>query len=68
MTPARAHEAIPRRPLGRRTEVEVCAMGLCGYHLGTMASHREAVRIVQAAVDEGIAFMDNAWEYHDGES
>src|SRR5207245_4886365 len=29
---------------------------------------RKAVRVVQAAVDEGIAFMDNAWEYHDGES
>jgi len=68
MTPARAHEAIPRRPLGRRTEVEVCAMGLGGYHLGTIGSRREAVRIVQAAVDEGIAFMDNAWEYHDGKS
>jgi uncharacterized protein len=43
-------------------------MGLGGYHLGTMKSRREAVRIVQAAVDGGITFMDNAWEYHDGES
>ena len=43
-------------------------MGLGGYHLGTIKSAREAVRIVQAAVDGGITFMDNAWEYHDGES
>ena len=68
MAGARAHEPIPRRPLGRHRDVEVCIMGLGGYHLGTIGSRREAVRIVQAAVDEGIAFMDNAWEYHDGES
>jgi aryl-alcohol dehydrogenase-like predicted oxidoreductase len=43
-------------------------MGLGGYHLGAMKSRREAIRIVQAAVDAGITFMDNAWEYHDGES
>jgi aryl-alcohol dehydrogenase-like predicted oxidoreductase len=59
-------DAIPHRPLGR-TGVEVSILGLGGYHLGTIGS-REAVRIVQAAVDEGITFMDNAWEYHDGES
>jgi predicted aldo/keto reductase-like oxidoreductase len=33
-----------------------------------MRSQREAVRVVQAAVDEGIVFLDNAWEYHDGKS
>ena len=58
---------IPRRPLGR-TGDEVSIMGLGGYHLGTIRSAREAVRIVQAAVDGGITFLDNAWEYHDGES
>jgi len=68
MSPARAHDPIPRRPLGRHRDVEVTVIGLGGYHLGTMKSRREAVRVVQAAVDEGIAFMDNAWEYHDGES
>src|SRR5204863_4985796 len=67
MPSARTHPPIPRRPLGR-TGVEVCAIGLGGYHLGTVGSRREAVRIAQAAVDEGIAFMDNAWEYHEGES
>jgi predicted aldo/keto reductase-like oxidoreductase len=64
--PAAAAE-IPRRPLGG-TGVDVCAIGLGGYHLGTMRSQREAVRVVQAAVDEGIVFLDNAWEYHDGKS
>jgi aryl-alcohol dehydrogenase-like predicted oxidoreductase len=58
---------IPHRPLGR-TGAEVSILGLGGYHLGTIKSAREAVRIVQGAVDGGITFMDNAWEYHDGES
>ena len=67
MPNAKNIDPIPRRILGS-TNVEVSAMGLGGYHLGAMKSKREAVRIVQAAVDEGITFMDNAWEYHDGES
>jgi aryl-alcohol dehydrogenase-like predicted oxidoreductase len=46
----------------------VSALGLGGYHLGTVKSEREAVRIVHAAIDAGITFMDNAWEYHDGRS
>ena len=58
---------IPHRILGS-TETEVSIIGLGGYHLGTIGSKREAVRIVQAAVEEGITFLDNAWEYHDGES
>ncbi len=56
---------IPRRLLGR-TGVEVSAIALGGYHLGLAKTKREGVRIVQEAFDEGITFMDNAWEYHDG--
>ncbi len=56
---------IPRRPLGR-TGVEVSAIALGGYHLGLVKTKREAIRIVQEAFDQGITFMDNAWEYHDG--
>ena len=58
---------VPHRILGS-TDAEVSIMGLGGYHLGTIGSKREAVRIVQAAVEAGITFLDNAWEYHDGES
>jgi aryl-alcohol dehydrogenase-like predicted oxidoreductase len=58
---------IPRRPLGR-TGATVSALGLGGYHLGLVKSDRTAVRIVHEAVDGGITFMDNAWEYHDGRS
>jgi len=70
MTAGRTHRRagdIPRRALGR-TGVEVTAMGLGGYHLGLVKGARQAERIVQEAVDEGITFLDNAWEYHDGRS
>jgi aryl-alcohol dehydrogenase-like predicted oxidoreductase len=59
--------SIPRRPFGRTGE-EVSAIALGGYHIGKVSSEREAVRIVRAAIDAGITFMDNAWEYHDGRS
>lgn len=58
---------IPLRPLGS-TGTHVSALGLGGYHLGMVKSEREAIRIVHAAIDAGITFMDNAWEYHDGRS
>lgn len=58
---------IPRRPLGR-TGVQVSAIGLGGSHLGETKTEAEAIRIVQEAIDAGITFMDNAWEYHDGVS
>ncbi|HJZ12884.1 MAG TPA: aldo/keto reductase, partial [Acidobacteriota bacterium] len=56
---------IPERMLGK-TGVMVSCLGLGGYHLGDVKTKREAIRIVQEAVDHGITFMDNAWEYHDG--
>jgi uncharacterized protein len=58
---------IPRRALGR-TGVEVSALALGGYHLGLVKTEREATRIVHEAIDAGVNFMDNAWEYHDGKS
>ncbi|HMB26572.1 MAG TPA: aldo/keto reductase, partial [Blastocatellia bacterium] len=58
---------IPLRPLGR-TGVDVTAIGVGGYHLGLMKDDNEAVRLVHEAIDAGITFLDNAWEYHDGRS
>jgi len=58
---------IPLRPLGA-TGVMVSALGLGGYHLCKVHSEREAIRITHAAIDAGITFMDNAWEYHEGRS
>ncbi len=61
------HELIPRRRFGRYAD-EVSIIGLGGYHLGKVKTQTEAVRIIHQAIDAGINFLDNAWEYHDGES
>ena len=58
---------IPTRPFGRSGEV-VSILGLGGYHIGKIRTVTEAVRVIHEAIDAGVTFMDNAWEYHDGES
>jgi len=58
---------IPQRPLGT-TGAQVSALGLGGYHIAMASSEREGIRIAHAAIDAGVTFMDNAWEYHDGRS
>jgi uncharacterized protein len=60
-------DQIPRKPLGRTGE-QISIIGLGGYHLGTLRSLDDAVRIVQEAVDAGVTFFDNAWEYNDHRS
>jgi len=60
-------DPIPRRPFGRHADL-VSIIGVGGYHLGKTKSVAEAVRIVHEAIDAGINFLDNAWEYHEGES
>ncbi len=60
-------DQIPRRPLGKTGE-QVSIIGLGGYHLGTVQSSDLAVRLVHEAVDAGITFFDNAWEYNDHRS
>ena len=59
---------IPQRPFGHHADVSVSALGLGGYHLGQIKSVRESLRIVHAAIDAGVTFMDNAWEYNEHES
>jgi uncharacterized protein len=56
---------IPQRPLGR-TGVKVSALGLGGHHLGDCKTVEEAIRLVHEAVDAGITFCDNCWEYWNG--
>lgn len=58
---------IARRSFGRYLDT-VSILGLGGYHLGLTSTVKEAVRIVHEAIDAGVNFLDNAWEYHDGES
>ena len=58
---------IPYRTLGRTGE-KVSLVGIGGAHLGKPRSDQEAVRIVRTAIDSGINFMDNSWDYNDGVS
>lgn len=58
---------IPRRKLGK-TGVEVSALGFGGAHWGRMESDAEAIRLLQEAIDAGVTFLDNAWEYNGGRS
>ncbi len=53
------------RELGRTGE-KVSAIGMGGYHVGKQADPSESVRLVRAAIDRGITFMDNCWDYNDG--
>jgi len=55
------------RKLGRTGE-RVSAIGLGGFHLGFARDSAEASRIVRSAVDRGINFLDNCWDYNAGES
>jgi predicted aldo/keto reductase-like oxidoreductase len=64
---ASRHQPIDRRPFGRYADL-VSIIGIGGYHLGQAKTIAEAVRIVHEAIDAGVNFLDNAWEYHEGES
>ncbi len=50
------------------TGVQVSIIGVGGFHLGSAKDLNEARRIVDTAIDAGINFFDNAWDYHDGRS
>ncbi len=56
---------IPLRPLGRTGEM-VTMICLGGYHSTRHDQESESLKLIQRAVDEGIRFLDNAWDYHDG--
>src|SRR4051812_39942094 len=60
-------DRIPRKPFGRTKEA-LSVIGIGGYSLGDAPSLDEAIAIVHEAVEAGVNFFDNAWEYHDGKS
>ena len=67
ITAAKTTNRIAKRPLGR-TGTSVSMLALGGYHLGDAQDEATAIRIVHEAIDHGVTFMDNAWEYHEGRS
>jgi aryl-alcohol dehydrogenase-like predicted oxidoreductase len=64
---AAATGEMPYRRLGRSGE-KVSLLGLGGYHIGTQHDEQLSVRIVRTAIDNGINFLDNCWDYNDGAS
>src|SRR5665811_1099263 len=72
------NEVVPRRsrPAGRdyplvslrRNTQKVSLIGLGGYHIGMQEDEKESIGIIRTAIDNGINFMDNCWDYNDGVS
>ena len=67
MQTGNGHHDIPYRALGRTGE-KVSAIGVGGFHLGLISEEKESIRIVRAAIDRGINFLDNCWDYNEGKS
>jgi aryl-alcohol dehydrogenase-like predicted oxidoreductase len=58
---------VPKRPMGK-TGLQVSILGMGGYHIGTVSGQEEVNNMIAKALDHGINFFDNAWEYHKGMS
>jgi predicted aldo/keto reductase-like oxidoreductase len=62
-----SNTGMPYRKLGRTRE-KVSMMGLGGYHIGNQKDEQESIRIIRTAIDNGVNFLDNCWDYNGGES
>ncbi len=58
---------VPKRPMGN-TGLQVSIIGLGGYRIGAVSGQQEVNTMVAKALDHGINFFDNAWEYYEGRS
>ncbi len=58
---------LPQRPLGNTGE-RVSIIGLGGWDIGNIDDHNTAISIMHEAIDNGVDFFDNCWDYHDGHS
>ncbi|WP_136925502.1 aldo/keto reductase [Polyangium aurulentum] len=58
---------MPMRTLGR-TGVKVSLVGLGGFHIGMQKDEKESIDLIRFALDHGINFLDNCWDYNDGDS
>ncbi|RKH61533.1 aldo/keto reductase [Corallococcus interemptor] len=64
---AKKAPAVPRRKLGR-TGQDVSCIGLGGFHIGKQKDEAESIALIRGALDQGINFLDNCWDYNDGKS
>ncbi len=61
-------DSVPYRTLGRTGE-RVSLVGLGGFHIGKQElQESESIRIIRTAIDNGINFLDNSWDYYGGQS
>ncbi|MFO0959439.1 MAG: aldo/keto reductase [Isosphaeraceae bacterium] len=60
-------DEIPYRALGKTGE-QVSLLGVGGYHIGVPKDESEGIAIIRTALDSGLNFLDNCWDYHDGGS
>lgn len=58
---------LPTRPLGR-TGVRIPIIGLGGWDIGAVPDEKDAIAIMHEAIDNGLTFFDNCWDYHEGRS
>jgi predicted aldo/keto reductase-like oxidoreductase len=65
--PASGSGTMPMRVLGR-TGVKVSLVGLGGYHIGMPKDEQTGISLIRSAIDRGVTFMDNCWDYHEGQS
>jgi len=59
---------ILQRPFGKNTSVKISALGFGGHHIGDAEDQPAATRLVGEAIDGGVTFFDNCWEYHRGKT
>lgn len=65
--PSSSAQKMPSRAFGK-TGVNVSILGIGGHAIGLAKLESEAIAIVHEAIDAGVNFFDNAWEYHEGRS
>jgi aryl-alcohol dehydrogenase-like predicted oxidoreductase len=63
----RSETSLKYRPLGNTGET-ISILGLGGYHIGVPKDESESIKIIRTAIDVGVTFLDNSWDYHDGNS
>ena len=67
-TPASTKKGEMLYRLLGRTGQQVSAIGLGGFHIGKVKEEQESIKLIRTALDRGINFMDNSWDYHNGRS
>jgi len=60
-------DSFPYRTLGHTGE-KVSLIGIGGYHIGQVSDEQEGIRIIRTALDNGVNFLDNCWDYNGGVS